>query len=86
MNEMKELMSSMIGEQIRATLPATEVTGSVVPTTASVVFGYGDGTQASAAIGGAPMTVASHAHGTMATHVTSQVATVLDEALPPIPG
>ncbi len=65
MNEMKELMSSMIGEQIRAALPATAVTRSVIPTTASVVFGYGDGTQTSATIGDAPMTVASHAHGTM---------------------
>ncbi len=85
MYEMKELMSSMIGEQIRAALPATAVTRSVIPTTASVVFGYGDGTQTSATIGDAPMTVASHAHGTMATHVTSQVATVLDETLPPLP-
>ncbi len=79
MNEMKELMSSMIGEQIRAALPAPAVTGSVIPTTSSVVFGYGDSTQTSAAMGGSPMSVASHAHGTMATHVTSQVATGLDE-------
>ncbi len=44
MSEMKELMSSMIGEQIRADLPAATVTKPLVATTPSNVLGYGDRT------------------------------------------
>ncbi len=47
---------------------------------------YGDGTQSSAAIGSSPVAVASHVTGNMSSHVAPQVATVSEEALPPLPG
>ncbi len=85
MSEMKVLMSSMIGAQIRAALPTATVTSALGTTTTSNVVGYGATTQPSAMFGGSPMAAASHVMGNIDTQVTPQVAMVSEEALPPPP-
>ncbi len=84
LNKMKELMSSVIGDQIRAVLLATDLARPVVPTTPSDLYVYGDGLQSSAAMGGSPVVVVSQ--GIMSTGVASPLHIVSDEALPPVPG
>ncbi len=84
MAEMKDLMSSMIGEQLRAALPAATVPSARVTTTAANVSGYGVATQSSAMIGGSPMAAASHPMGDIDTQVASQEAMVSQEPYPPV--
>ncbi len=71
-------MSSMIGEQLRAALPATVTSGRVTTTAAKI---SGVAAQSSAMIG-SPMAAASHTMGNIDTQVAPQVAIVSQEPQP----
>ncbi len=76
----------MIGEQIIAALPATVSARPLVATTPSNLLCMVMGRSLVPQLVVHQLQWRRHVTGNMSTHVAPQVATVSEEALPPLPG